>query len=122
MELTKSEMEIMDVFWGSQAPLSRADLLEHAEEKTWKDSSVHILLNSLLRKGIIRESGFVRCSKTYGRTFEATKTREEYFATTIFSHRHKPQMEGLLTALLNRPEVTEQTWNHLRQLLEQQDS
>ena len=44
MELTRSEMEIMDVLWETGKPLSRADLLEHTEEKTWKDSSVHILL------------------------------------------------------------------------------
>ena len=43
MELTRSEMEIMDVLWEAGKPLSRADLLEHTEEKTWKDSSVHIL-------------------------------------------------------------------------------
>ena len=49
MELTRSEMEIMDVLWETGKPLSRADLLEHTEEKTWKDSSVHILLNSLLQ-------------------------------------------------------------------------
>ena len=50
MELTKSEMEIMDVLWGSSRPLSRSDLLEKSEEKSWKDSSVHILLNGLLQK------------------------------------------------------------------------
>jgi predicted transcriptional regulator len=119
VELTKSEMEIMDVFWGEDRALSRADLLDHGEEKTWKDSSVHILLNSLLNKGIIREAGFVRCSKTYGRTFEPTMTREEYFAETIFSHRHKPQMEGLMKALLSRPEVTPDTLAYVRQLLDQ---
>ena len=54
MELTRSEMEIMDVLWEAGKPLSRADLLEHTEEKTWKDSSVHILLNSLLQKGAIQ--------------------------------------------------------------------
>ena len=48
MELTKSEMEIMDVLWESSQPLSRSDLLERSKEKTWKDSSVHILLNGLL--------------------------------------------------------------------------
>ena len=41
MELTRSEMEIMDVMWESDVPLSRADLLARSEEKTWKDSSVH---------------------------------------------------------------------------------
>ena len=106
MELTKSEMQIMDVLWGSDEPLSRADLLERSEEKTWKDSSVHILLNGLLVKGAIREAGFVKRSKTYGRTFAPTLTREEYFATTIFSHRCKPEIVGLFAALLSREDIT----------------
>ena len=74
MELTKSEMEIMDVLWESGKPLSRADLLAHSEEKTWKDSSVHILLNGLLQKGAIQEAGLIKRSKTYGRIFSPTMT------------------------------------------------
>ena len=106
MELTRSEMEIMDVLWGENAPLSRADLLDRGEQKTWKDSSVHILLNGLLKKGAIREAGFVKCSKTYGRTFVPTMSREEYFASTIFSHRHQPRIVGLIEALLRREDIT----------------
>ena len=108
MELTKSEMEIMDVLWGAQKPLSRSDLLEHSEEKSWKDSSVHILLNGLLQKGAIREAGVVKRSKTYGRTFAPTQTREEYFATTIFCHRHKPEIVGLFAALLKREDISQE--------------
>lgn len=107
MELTKSEMEIMDVLWASGEPLSRADILERSEEKSWKDSSVHILLNGLLKKKAIREAGFVKCSKTYGRTFSPMLTREEYFATTIFSHRNKPEFVGLVKALLERKDITQ---------------
>lgn len=117
MELTKSEMEIMDVLWQDGGALCRADFLERSQEKSWKDSSVHILLNSLLSKGAIREAGLVRRSKTYGRTFLPTLTREEYFANTIFSHRHKPDMEGLFRALLQRPEADEQTLCALEALL-----
>lgn len=102
MELTRSEMEIMDVLWESDKPLSRSDLLERSEEKTWKDSSVHILLNGLLQKNAIQEAGLVKRSKTYGRVFAPTMTREEYFANTIFSHRHKPDIVGLMEALLRR--------------------
>lgn len=105
MELTKSEMEIMDVLWQTGQPISRADLLDRAEEKTWKDSSVHILLNGLLSKGAIREAGLIKRSKTYGRLFTPTMTREEYFAQTIFSHRHKPQMVELFRALLEQQEI-----------------
>lgn len=106
MELTKSEMEIMDVLWAAGKPLSRSDLLERSEEKSWKDSSVHILLNGLLQKRAICEAGMVKRSKTYGRTFVPTLTREEYFATTIFSHRHKPDIVGLFAALLSREDIT----------------
>ena len=119
MELTKSEMEIMDVLWNAQVPLSRADLLGNGEEKSWKDSSIHILLNGLLQKGAICEVGFVRRSKTYGRTFLPTVSREEYFAATIFSHRHKPELRGLVEALLRRPEVDHSTLDQLQHLLDQ---
>ena len=115
MELTKSELEIMDVFWGADNPLSRGDLLEQSDNKSWKDSSVHILLNGLLRKGAIVEAGFVKRSKTYGRTFAPAMTREGYFATTIFSHKKKPDFVGLMAELLKRDDLTAE---QLAQVLE----
>lgn len=118
MELTRSEMEIMDVLWESGVPLSRADLLAKSEEKTWKDSSVHILLNGLLNKGAIREAGLVKRSKTFGRTFAPTLTREEYFATTIFSHRCKPDVVGLFAALLQRQDITPEQLDAIGTLVE----
>lgn len=60
MELTRSELEIMDVLWESETPLSRSDLIAHSEGKSWKNSSVHILLNGLLQKGAIQEAGLVK--------------------------------------------------------------
>ena len=121
VELTKSEMEIMDVLWESAEPLSRADLLARSEEKTWKDSSVHILLNGLLQKGAIREAGLVKRSKTYGRVFAPTLTREEYFATTIFSHRHKPEIVGLFAALLRREDITAEDLSAIANLVAQKN-
>ena len=119
MELTKSELEIMDVLWDAGEPLSRADLLEHSEGKSWKDSSVHILLNGLLAKNAIREAGFVKRSKTYGRVFSPTMSREEYFATTIFSHRHKPEIVGLFDALLQREDISQEDLQKISGLVSQ---
>ena len=118
MVLTKSEMEIMDVLWLKQKPMSRSDILESSPGKSWKDSSVHILLNGLLAKGAIREAGVVKRSKTYGRTFLPTLTREEYFATTIFCHRHKPQIIGLFEALLKREDITPGELEEIARLVE----
>ena len=117
MELTRSEMEIMDVMWESGIPMSRADLLARSEEKTWKDSSVHILLNGLLQKGAIQEAGLVKRIKTYGRVFVPTMTREEYFARTIFCHRHKPQIVDLIAALLQRDDITPEEMNKIAELV-----
>ena len=122
MELTKSEMQIMDVLWASDVPLSRSDLLEKSEQKSWKDSSVHILLNGLLQKNAIREAGFVKRSKTYGRTFEPTLTREEYFATTIYSHANKPQIVELFAALLKRDDITAEQLAQMEALLRQRSA
>ena len=119
MELTKSEMQIMDVLWASEVPLSRSDLLERSQQKSWKDSSVHILLNGLLQKGAIREAGFVKRSKTYGRTVAPTLTREEYFATTIFSHPKQPEIVGLFAALLKREDITPDQLAQMEELLRQ---
>jgi len=113
MELTKSEMEIMDVLWEDGGALSRADFLERQKEKSWKDSSIHILLNGLLNKGAIREAGVVKRSKTYGRTFLPTMSREEYFAATIFSHRYQPELTGLFQALLTRSDVNNEVLDNL---------
>ena len=117
MVLTKSEMQIMDVLWAAGCPLSRAGILAASEEKSWKDSSVHILLNGLLKKGAIYEAGSVKCSKTVGRTFAPTLTREEYFACNAFSYANKPDLVGLVAALLKREDITAQQKTQLRELL-----
>jgi len=117
MELTKSEMEIMDVLWNVGQPMSRSDLLERSEEKTWKDSSVHILLNGMLQKNVIREAGFVKRSKTYARTFVPTLTREEYYAATVLSRRHKPEIVGLIRALLARESLNREQRAALQALI-----
>jgi BlaI family penicillinase repressor len=121
MELTKSEMQIMDVLWEAGEPLSRADLLNCGENKSWKDSSVHILLNGLLAKNAIQEAGFVKRSKTYGRTFVPCMTREEYFATTIYSHANKPDIVGLFAALLKR-DITPEQLTQMEALLRQRSA
>ena len=118
MELTKSEMQIMDVLWNDGGALSRGDLLERSEEKSWKDSSVHILLNGLLKKGAIREVGFVKRSKTFGRTFLPTLTREEYFPSNAFSYRYQPELTGLIDALLKRPDITRETLDAVAAMVE----
>lgn len=107
MNLTKNEIEVMDVFWEAGEALSRAELLNRSVDKSWKSNSVHILLNSLLKKGALREAGFVRSGKTYGRKFEANVSCEEYHASTVgTTTKTQPKLPEFLNAILACSDVT----------------
>ena len=120
MYLTKNEIEIMDVLWKENRPLSRGEILSLSEDKTWMDSSVHILLNSMLKKGAIREAGFVKCGKTCGRVYEAALTCEEYYASTFDSTRKKPSFPQLMSAFISNQGMDAQTIAELESILEKE--
>ena len=56
--LTKNEWEIMEVMWKAGRPLSRAEVIALSEDRTWRASSFHVLMNSLLEKGAVKVVGF----------------------------------------------------------------
>ena len=81
--LSKNEMEIMSLFWQEGRPLSKSEIIELSADRSWKASSVYVLLNSLLKKGAIREAGFVKSQTNIGRTFEAMLNENEYVIMQI---------------------------------------
>ena len=117
MYLTKNELEIMDVLWEQKRPLSRGELLALPEKKTWMDSSIHILLNSLLRKGAIREAGYAKCGKTSGRVYEAALSCAEYYVTTLESTRIQPSLPELMQAYLAAKPLDEESRMQTLELL-----
>lgn len=120
MNLSKNEIEVMDVFWDTGKPLSRAELLNLSVDRSWKPNSVHILINSLLKKGALREAGFVRSGKTYGRTFEAAMTCSEYLASTISTTTGtKANLPDFLAALLNGNPVTPEDLDAMEEVIRQ---
>ena len=58
--LTKSEMEIMEVLWDAGKALTTSEIIQRSKEKEkeWKDSSVHLLIKSLMNKDVIKVEGF----------------------------------------------------------------
>ena len=62
--------------------------------------------------------GFVKRSKTFGRTFSPSLSREAYFATNVFSYAHKPQIVGLFAELLKREDITSEQLVEIAQLVE----
>lgn len=118
MRLTKSELEIMNVLWKAGRPLSRSDILDLSVDKTWKDNSIHIILNGMLKKEAIKEDGFARCGKVWGRLYAPNITVDEYYAENVFSKSDTKSLPLLFSALINSEEVTPQLLDELEETLQ----
>lgn len=78
--ITKSEFEVLNVLWKADRPLSRADILEALSDKAWKDNSIHILLNGMKIKRVVKGAGFARSGKVWRRLYAPAVRAEEYDA------------------------------------------
>lgn len=102
MRLTRGELSLLETLIESDEPLSKTGILTEApEDKGWKDSSIHILLNSLLDKGAIQEAGFVRTGKGYGRTFTPSKEGKEYVVCLLLNLAKKIDTADFLSRLID---------------------
>ena len=117
MKLTESELELMEVLWNAKAPLTGKQIIEESENKTWKDSSIHILLNSLLKKEAIQEIGFVRSGKGYSRTFEPTDSGKQYYADFLGNIANKTSVSMLFSALTSSETISKKTLDELEQMI-----
>ena len=78
--LSSNEYEIMDLMWREKKPITRADVLKGTPNKSWNPASVHLILNSMLSKGVIK---ITDDAVKYGRTYEPVITFDEYVMMVI---------------------------------------
>ena len=105
--LTNSEKQIMEVLWKSDVPLSSHDIILSSSDKTWKNSSVHLLLNSLLDKELIEVAGFEKRTKNYARVFKPTLSYVDYILTVLTKNSDKEKRAELLSKLIKQENHTE---------------
>ena len=105
--LTNSEKQIMEVLWKSDVPLSSHDIILSSSDKTWKNSSVHLLLNSLLDKELIEVAGFEMRTKNYARVFKPTLSYVDYILTVLTKNSDKEKRAELLSKLIKQENDTE---------------
>lgn len=81
--MTKSERQVMELLWQSDRPLSCTEIIEMSENKTWKDSYVHALIKTLMKKGIVKIESFELISRSYARKFAPAMSKSEYAAKRL---------------------------------------
>ena len=77
MNLTGKELEIMQVLWESDSPLTVADIIAASPERTWQEVSVHTILKNMVAKGVVIVDHYVpttgRAAKAYKAVFTAAQ-------------------------------------------------
>lgn len=117
MKLTKSELEVMETLWQAGRPMARYEILEESVDASWSPSTIHILLNGLLKKEAIREAGFIKRTKTYGRLYDVNISRESYYADTLFRGKGASSIPAFFSMLLQSDELTMETVDKLEEML-----
>ena len=88
INLTKNELEILNVMWRENRPLTKSEIISLSPERSWKASSIHILLNKLLEKEAIIVDGFTKTGKNYGRMYSPSFSHIEY-EKALVKHQYK---------------------------------
>lgn len=125
--LTPNELEIMELMWRENRPLSRTDIIELSPDRSWKASSIHILLNKMLDKDAIKVDGFVRTGKNYGRTYSPALSNVDYLLMTIkgsslYQNSKKEATIAVISSLINDKDITAQDIMEIESVIEAKKS
>lgn len=76
--ITPSEYEVLEVMWSTEKEMTASEIVEISKNKTWKSSSVHLLMASLLKKDLVEISGFKKTTKNFARTFKLSISKSDF--------------------------------------------
>lgn len=76
--ITPSEYEVLEVMWSTEKEMTASKIVEISKNKTWKSSSVHLLMASLLKKDLVEISGFKKTTKNFARTFKPSISKSDF--------------------------------------------
>ena len=117
--LTKSEFAVMEVLWDEGEALTSAEIIQKSKEREWKDSSIHLIINSLLRKKVVTVAGFKKTTKNYARTFVPVETREQFLVGQIIDDKTTTEdKKGIYSYIIGK-ESDPELINYIEKLLEE---
>jgi len=82
IKLTDKEYQIMSVLWESENPITAAEIVESSDNPSWKEKSIYIIMNSLLKKGVVEMVYHKPTGTNNARAYTPTITSED----CILSH------------------------------------
>lgn len=86
--ITPSEYEVLEVMWNAEKELTASEIVKISQNKTWKSSSVHLLMASLLNKDLVEISGFKKTTKNFARTFKPSISKSDFILNEALEFFH----------------------------------
>lgn len=83
MRLTDKELEIMAVLWDSEIPMTASEIIDASDNRTWKESSIYIIMNTLIKKGAVVLTHHKPTGTNTARAYKPALTSEECTALYI---------------------------------------
>ena len=105
--ITPYEKEVLDALWESGEALTAREIVNYCVNKSWKPSYIHLMINSLLEKKMIKEAGFKQTSKNFARMYMPSMTEEEWFSYQMMEK--VKNRDVLLKNVLS--EILKDTWD-----------
>lgn len=126
VHLTKSEEQLMSIFWDRGIPMTSVDIVKMNIKPTWTNGLVHNMIRSLIKKGMLLECGTVQYATQYARQFQPAMTKEEYAAKLALSVGIlKKDVTKVMVALTREtgkdPEVIEELEEVIRRIKKEQE-
>ena len=120
--LSKSEYEVLALLWSENRGLTAVEINDLVKDKSWVNTSIHLILNSMLDKGALVVDGMVRSGRTYSRIFKAAVTPEEYSLmqvklNTSFAKDRNSAMSNLFVSLIDSEEISAETIDKIEALI-----
>lgn len=117
-KLGEAELEIMQVVWNSENPVTSNYILKELQERrSWPLST---LMTSLAR---LADKGFISCDRSTGRNLYTSIISENEYKTGVSKHflekLYNNSLQNMITALYQSKEIKSSDIEELRNFLDQ---
>ena len=83
-DFTVSELAIIKLLWEKHTSLTVAEIIENLPELNLLVNSLYVILQGMMRKGLIDMDSQVRRGKRYAKTYKAIMSREDFATMQMY--------------------------------------
>ena len=121
-DFTVSELAIIKLLWEKHTSLTVAEIIENLPELNLLVNSLYVILQGMMRKGLIDMDGQVRRGKRYAKTYKAIISREDFATMQMYKLfpdvPKRDRVLGILSSMVKQDGDDEETISLLEEYVQ----